>query len=69
MLQQIIDKDNEGYFGWLGECDTDAPHGIVGEEHITRRSVKKETVVNRMREMAHLLDWPVDPARVEDRSL
>ena len=69
MIQQIIDKDNEGYFGWLAECDTDAAHGIIGEEHITRRYPKKHTAVGRMRELSHLLDWPADFDRMEDRCL
>ena len=68
MYQSIIDNDSHGYYCYLAECDTDALGGIMGEEHITRHFRRKKAADDRIRSIAHALDWAVPWERTEDRT-
>jgi len=69
MYQSIIDNDSHGYYAWMCDCDTDAAHGIIGEEHITQRYRRKRGATDRLRTIAHALDWgSIDFSRMEDRT-
>ena len=69
MYLTSINTDSHGYYGWMAECDTDAPHGVMGEEHITRRYPRKRSAGDRIRTIAHILDWQVDFTRTEDKCI
>ena len=59
MYLTSLHSDSHGHYGYMAECDTDAVWGTMYEEHITRHFTKKKSAVDRVRSLAHILDWDI----------
>ena len=68
MFISSLHSDPLGHYGYMAQCDTDALHGTIGEEHITQRYRRKRGATDRLRTIAHALDWSCDFSRMEDRT-
>ena len=63
--EAILDKDQYGYFVWVGKHVNGT---VIGDEYATRRFDRKHRAVEHARAIVKKLAWHVPWANMQDRT-